>query len=79
MLQEALSQEDLTQSEFSAVLDSLQNVARDTNVKVVRCISKLRYVAVVCILLFVSHYSAGCAVGAPAFVVSHIWHQPLTM
>ena len=52
MLQEALSQEDLTQSEFSAVLDSLQNVTRDTNVKVVRCISKLRYVAVVCILLF---------------------------
>jgi hypothetical protein len=33
-MQEALAQEDLSQSEFSSVLDSLHNVARDTNVKV---------------------------------------------
>lgn len=33
-LQEALAQEDLSVSEFSSVLDTLQHVARDANVKV---------------------------------------------
>jgi hypothetical protein len=33
-MQEALAQEDLTQSEFSNVLDTLHHVARDVNVKV---------------------------------------------
>ena len=64
MLQEALPQEDLTQSEFSTVLDNLQDVARDTNVKVSNCTCEVKYIVVVCVQLFLRQYSAGCAVVA---------------